>query len=370
LVIVIGIAGVVAVLISVLAMAVAFRATIRGDGHADRLILLTRGATTEDDSGLSKETVATVMNAPGIRHDHNKLMVSAEVVLAAPLARKRDSSDINVTLRGVGEQYFNIRPELKLVSGRMFHAGNQELLVGASAQAQFAGLSVGNQVRLQDGDWTVVGTFAGGNGSSESEVIADAQTVMSAYKLDAFNTMTVMLESAGNITSFKDVLSQDPTLLLDVRTEPEYLATASGRIDRMLRWVAYAIGSIMALGALFGALNSMHSAVASRTVEIATLRAIGFAPSAVSIAVLVEGMLLALLGAAIGVAVAYTAFNGTTVSTLGGASWDSQLVYSLRITPAVVVTATLLAGMIGLLGGIPPAIRAARLNVANALHET
>ena len=138
----------------------------------------------------------------------------------------------------------------------------------------------------------------------------------------------------------------------------------------MLRLVAYAIGSIMALGALFGALNSMHSAVSARTVEIATLRAIGFAPSAVAIAVLIEGLLLALLGAAIGVAIACIAFNGTTISTLGGALWDSQLVYSLSITPAVIATAILIAGTIGLLGGILPAIRSARLNIANALHET
>lgn len=371
LVIVTGIAGVVAVLISVLAMSVGFRATIQGDGRADRLIVLTRGATTEYEGSLSRETVATVMNAPGIRHgERNQPIVSAEVVLVAPLARKRDSSDINVTLRGVGEQYFSLRPELKLVSGRMFHPGNQELLAGVSAQAQFAGLGLGNQVRLQDGDWTVVGTFSGGNGSRESELIADAQTVMSAYKLDAFNTMTVMLESVGTVISLENVLSQDPTLLVDVRTEPEYLATASGRVGRMLRLVTYAIGSIMALGALFGALNSMHSAVASRTVEIATLRAIGFAPSAVSIAVLIEAILLALLGAAMGVAIAYTAFNGATISTLGGALWDSQLVYSLTITPAVIAIAILLAAVIGLLGGLFPAIRAARLNVADALHET
>ncbi|HEY0745538.1 MAG TPA: ABC transporter permease [Steroidobacteraceae bacterium] len=370
LVIVVGIAGVVAVLISVLAMFVGFRATIQGDGRDDRMIVLTRGATAEYESSLSRENVAAVMNAPGIRHDpRNHPMVSAEVILVAPVARKHDSSDVNVTLRGVGEQYFNVRPELRLVSGRMFHAGNQELLVGASAHSQFAGLDIGNQVRLQDGDWRVVGTFAGGNGSRESEVVADAQTVMSAYKLDAFNTMTVMLDPANTETGLKEVLSRDPTLLVDVRSEPEYLATASGSVNRQLRLVAYAIGSIMGLGALFGALNSMHSAVTSRTVEIATLRAIGFAPLAVAIAVLIEGLLLALLGATIGVAIAYIAFNGATISTLGGALFDSQLVYSLSITPAVIVTATLLAGAIGLLGGILPAIRAARLNVANALHE-
>jgi len=372
LVIVVGVAGVVAVLIAVLAMYAGFRATIQGEGRADRAIILTRDATTEYESNLSREVVAAIMNSPGIKHDaRDRPIVSAEVLLVAPVARRRDASDVNVTLRGVGEQYFGMRPELKLVAGRMFRAGNQELVVGAAAQAQFAGLEIGNQVRLQDGDWTVVGTFAGSNGSRESEVIADALAVMSAYKLDAFNSMTVMLASPDMVTPLKEALARDPTLLLvDVRTEPEYLASASGGVNRMLRLVAYAIGSIMALGALFAALNSMHSAVAARSVEIATLRAIGFSPGAVAISVLTEALLLALLGAAIGVAIAYAGFNGTTISTLGGALWDSQLVYSLRITRSIAAGATLLACTLGLLGGIVPAIRAASSNVADALHET
>jgi putative ABC transport system permease protein len=371
LVIVIGVAGVVAVLISVLAMSLGFRATVKGDARTDRAIVLGRGATTEYDSSLSRENVAAVMNASGIRHDErDRPIVSAEVILVAPVARKKDLSDVNATLRGVGEQYFVMRPELKLVSGRMFRAGNQELLVGAAARGQFAGLEIGNQVRLQDGDWTVVGTFAGGNGSRESEVIADAQTVMSAYKLEAFNSVSVMLESDDSIAILKGALVQDSTLLVDVRTEPEYLATASSSVNRMLRIVAYAIGSIMALGALFGALNSMHSAVAVRTVEIATLRAIGFSSTAVAAAVLIEALVLALIGAAAGVVIAYAAFNGITVSTLGGALWDSQLVYSLSITPSLVMIAVLLACALGLLGGLFPAIRAARSNVAHALHET
>ena len=371
LVIVIGVAGVVAVLISVLAMSLGFRATVKGDARTDRAIVLGRGATTEYDSSLSRENVAAVMNSSGIRHDErDRPIVSAEVILVAPVARKKDLSDVNATLRGVGEQYFVMRPELKLVSGRMFRAGNQELLVGAAAGGQFAGLEIGNQVRLQDGDWTVVGTFAGGNGSRESEVIADAQTVMSAYKLEAFNSVSVMLESDDSIANLKGALVQDSTLLVDVRTEPEYLATASSSVNRMLRIVAYAIGSIMALGALFGALNSMHSAVAVRTVEIATLRAIGFSSTAVAAAVLIEALVLALIGAAAGVVIAYAAFNGITVSTLGGALWDSQLVYSLSITPSLVMIAVLLACALGLLGGLFPAIRAARSNVAHALHET
>jgi putative ABC transport system permease protein len=371
LVIVIGVAGVVAVLISVLAMSLGFGATVKGDASSDRAIVLGRGATTEYDSSLSRENVAAVMNSSGIRHDErDRPIVSAEVILVAPVARKKDLSDVNATLRGVGEQYFVMRPELKLVSGRMFRAGNQEFLVGAAARGQFAGLEIGDQVRLQDGDWTVVGTFAGGNGSRESEVIADAQTVMSAYKLEAFNSVSVMLESDDSIANLKGALVQDSTLLVDVRTEPEYLATASSSVNRMLRIVACAIGSIMALGALFGALNSMHSAVAARTVEIATLRAIGFGSTAVAAAVLIEALLLALIGAAAGVVIAYAAFNGITISTLGGALWDSQLVYSLSITPSLVMIAVLLACALGLLGGLFPAIRAARSNVAHALHET
>jgi putative ABC transport system permease protein len=371
LVIVIGIAGVVAVLISVLAMSMGFRDTINGDASVDRAIVLSRDAATEYGSSLSRENIAAVMNASGIKHDaRDRPIVSAEVILVAPAARKRDQSDVNVTLRGVGEQYFVMRPELKLVSGRMFRAGNQELLVGAAARGQFVGLAIGDAVRLQDGDWMVVGTFAGGNGSRESELIADSQTVMSAYKLEAFNSMAVLLDTESSFTKLREELAADPTVMVDVRTEPEFLSTASSSVNRMLRIVAFAIGSIMALGALCGALNSMHSAVAARMVEIATLRAIGFSSTAVAAAVLLEALLLAIFGAAIGVGIAYTAFNGTTISTLGGALWDSQLVYSLSITRSLVVTASVLACTLGLLGGLFPAIRAARSNVADALHET
>lgn len=370
-VIVIGIAGVVAVLVPVLAMSVGFRATIQGDGRADRAIVLARAAMTEYESRLSRDDVAIIANAAGIRRDaRGKPTISAEVVLVAPVARKRDHSDVNVTLRGVGERYFMMRPELKLVAGRPFRAGNQELLVGAAAQAQFAGLQIGNSIRLQDGDWTVVGVFAGGHGSRESEVIADAQTVMSAYKLTAFNSMSVALDSARSLAMFEEGVARDARLFVDVRGEPDYLATASSSVNRMLRLVAYAIGSIMALGALFSALNSMHAAVAARAAEIATFRAIGFASSAVATAVLVEALVLALVGAAIGVAISYWVFGGTTISTLGGAQFDSQLVYALTITPSLVFSVIGLACALGLAGGLFPAIRAARSSIADSLHET
>jgi putative ABC transport system permease protein len=370
LVIVVGMAGVVAVLISVLSMLVGFRGTIRNDGRADRIIVLSRGATDEAISSLSRENIADLAESPGIVHDaHDRPLISAEIELVAPVSRKRDHSDVNATLRGVGPKYFDLRPELKLVAGRMFHPGNHELVAGGAAQAQFAGLDIGDSIRLQDGEWAVVGIFAGGKGARDSELVTDAQTMMSAYNADTFNSMGALLSSPAALASIQSLAAKDPTLQVDIHSEPEYLATASSDINHLLQLVAYGIGSIMALGALFGALNSMHSAVAARIVETATLRAIGFAPGTVAVAVLIEAMMLALLGAAIGVAIAYCAFNGATISTLGGALFDSQVVYSLTVTWWIIAAAVVIACTLGLVGASPPALRAARMNVVDALHE-
>jgi putative ABC transport system permease protein len=370
LVIVIGIAGVVAVLIPVLAMSVGFRATIRGDGRADRAIVLSRDATTEYESGLSRDAVGVVLSAAGVRHDaQGRPLISAEVVLAAPVSRRRDHSNVNITLRGVGPRYFAIRPELKLVAGRMFRPGTQELLVGAAARSQFDGLEIGDRVRLQNGDWTVAGVFAGGSGARASELLAEAQTVMSAYKLESYNSVTAALDSAAALPEFDEALARDARLFVTVRSEPEYLASESSDMSHLLRLVAYVISSIMALGAVFAALNSMYSSVATRGTELATLRAIGFPGRAVAVAVMTEALSLALLGAAIGVGLAFAAFDGATISTQGGALFDSQLVYSLAVTPRLVMTAIIVACGVGLTGGLLPAVRAGRANIADTLYE-
>jgi putative ABC transport system permease protein len=369
LVIVIGIASVVAVLISVLAMSAGFQRTVLGDARADRVIILTQGADSESTSSLSRENVAAIVAAPGIKKDADgKPIVSADALLVAPVSRKSSGADAYITLRGVGEQYFRLRPELQVVSGRMFEPGLHELIVGAAAQAQFAGLETGNRVRLHDGDWTIVGVFTGGDSVRESEVIADAQTVMSAYRLDTFDSVSARLADERSLATLKGALNLQPGLSVKVLTEPEHLAIVSRSINRLLRVVAYAIGGIMAIGALFGALNTMYSAVAARTPEIATLRALGFDSSTVLVSILVEALVLAALGACIGIAVAYLAFDGNAISTLGGARWDSQVVYSLTITPALVAIATALACGIGLLGGLFPALRAARASVAESLR--
>lgn len=369
LVIVIGIASVVAVLISVLAMSAGFQRIALGDARPDRAIVLTRGADGEGTSFLSRENVATIAAAPGIsKGADGKPIVSAEVLLVAPVARKSTGADAYITLRGVGDQHFRLRPELKLVSGRMFERGLHELIVGQAAQAQFAGLETGSRVRLHDGDWTIVGVFAGGDTVRESEVMSDAQTVLSAYKLDTFNSVSALLADEGSLTTLRDALSVQPGLSVNVLAEPQYLAMVSRSINRLLQVVAYAIGGIMAIGALFGALNTMYSAVASRASEIATLRALGFGSRTVVVSILIEALLLATLGACIGIAVAYLAFDGKAISTLGGSRWDSQVVYSLTITPALVAIATALACGIGLLGGLFPAFRATRASVAESLR--
>jgi len=371
LVIVIGVAGAVGVFIPILAMSMSFRATIEGDGRDDRAIVLTSRATAESESSLTRAEVSTIMDYPQVRRDsRGRPVASGEVTLVAPVSRKRDHTDVNVTLRGVGGQYFAMRPELRLVSGRMFEPGKQELIAGTGAVSQFDGLKIGESLRLQDGDWAIVGIFSGGHGARESEVVADALTVMSAYKLDSFHSLSVTLRSPAELAAFNGTVGRDSKSLLQARSEPKYLETASEWVNRMLRLVGYSIGSIMALGALFSALNSMYSAVTSRNVEMATLRAIGFSSTAVAVAVLIESLLLALLGAIVGAAFSYALFNGASISTLGGAVFDSQLVYSLSITPGLASSVILLACALGLAGGLLPAIRAAQANIADALHET
>jgi putative ABC transport system permease protein len=368
-VIVIGIAGVTAVLISVLAMAHGFDRTIRADARPDRILVIAQGVDSESNSSLSREHFAIVTSAPGVRRDESGApIVSPEVVLVAPVARKRSGHDAYVTLRGVGDQVLRLRPEIEIVAGRMFETGVRELVVGRAAHNQFIGLDVGSSLRLHDGDWKIVGIYAGGDNVRESEVMADVLTVMSSYKLDAFNSATVLLDDQRRYATFKDALTAHPSLRVDALTEPAYLERVSRSIHRLLTIVAIAIGGIMAIGALFGALNTMYSAVSARLREIATFHALGFGASAIVASILIEALLLSLIGAGAGAAIAYAAFDGQSISTLGGSRWDSQLVYSLAVTPGLVACAAGVACAIGFVGGLLPALRVARTSAADALR--
>jgi putative ABC transport system permease protein len=366
-VIVIGIAGVVAVLVSVLAMGAGFRHTLADSGRADRAIILRGGSDAELNSNLTRADVDTISNAPGLARDsEGNAVLSSELVTVVNIPKIDTGTDANITLRGVGLELAEVRPELKVVDGRMFHPAVRELIAGAGAAKQFRGLTVGSVLHLRNADWTVTGMFTSNGDVHESELLADVDTVGSSIERNGYSSAVALLASAAEFTRFKDALTTDPQLKVDVQREPEYYAAQSKALTKAINFVGNTVAVIMAIGAMFGALNSMYSAVAARGLEIATLRAIGFGAVPVLLSVMIEALLLSLLGGVIGAALAWLFFNGHTVSTLGGAF--AQVVFQLTVTRALIITGIAWACVIGLLGGFFPALRAARLPVAEALR--
>lgn len=362
LVIVIGMACVVAVTISILSMSTGFMRTVNNTGRADRAIVLSQGSVFEFESSIPRNNAPTIAAAPGVKKaSDGKPIASAESLASVVMAKKTNGLDAYVSLRGVGPEFFALRPEIKLVSGRMFRPATHELIVGKAAQSQFQGLDVGRRVSLPEGDWTVTGNFQSNGDLFESELLADSETLLSALRANTYKSMSVMLERPDAFEAFKTALTSDPTLSVEVRHEPEFFASQSKRLNDFMTMIAYVVGSIMGLGAMFGALNTMYSAVGSRTVEIATLRALGFSAGAVVSSVFAEVLLLSFLGAAIGASAAWIAFNGN-LHAAGG------MVFTLSVTPALVGLGIALAVGLGLIGGLFPAIRAARLPVAAALR--
>ena len=366
LVIVIGIAGVVGVLISVLAMAQGFLDTMSHTGRPDRAIVLRGSSQSELSSTISRDNAQVIADAKGVKIDPSGHAIqSAEMVAIVDQPLAASGTPANLTFRGVGPQAFLLRPELKMVAGRMFQPGLHEVIVGKSAQTQFSGLEIGSHLQVRESDWTVVGVFDSDD-SHSSEMMADVDTVLAAYRRGLFQSVTVMLNSASDFDAFKETLTNDPRLSVEVLREPEYYARLSEQLGKILNVIAYVVGSIMAVGALFGALNTMYSAVSARTVEIATLRAIGFGGFPILISVFVEALLLSLVGASIGAALAWIFFNGDAVNSLSGNF--TQVVFKLTITPKLVAMGIIWAAIIGLLGGLFPALRAARRPVVDALR--
>jgi putative ABC transport system permease protein len=364
LVIVIGMALVVAVTISILSMSVGFMRTVRNTGRIDRAIVLSQGSLYEFGSAISRDNVITIADAPGIRTaGDGKPIVSAESLASVVVTKKSNGLDAYVLLRGVGPEGFALRPEIRLVGGRMFRPARHELIVGKSALAQFGGLEVGSQVPLPEGDWTVTGSFESNGDEHESELLSDSETVLSAMRTNTFHSVTVMLERPESLEQFRAAINANPTLAVDIKRETEFLATQSKYVNDFLTMIAYVVGGIMGLGAIFGALNTMYSAISARAIEIATLRAIGFGGGAVVASVLAESLVLAFSGAVIGAIVAWIAFNGDLHSAGG-------LVFRLAVTPGLVGLGIGFASILGFVGGLFPAIRAASLPIAAALRAT
>jgi putative ABC transport system permease protein len=366
-VIVIGIAGVVGVLVSVLGMARSFSESLISTGHDDRAIVMRTGANAEVSSVLSMDESLTIMSKPGVVRDAEGNAVAArDLVRGVNLTRKEDGTAAGITVRGTTPQAFVLRPEIKIVEGRLFERGLRELIVGKQAQGEFAGLALGDKVTLRDSDWTVVGTFVSGD-SFESSLLTDVDLLLSELQRTGSSSVTVLLESPNAYQTFSDAVTTDPSLSVDVMREPEYYSQQSQQLRGILNAVSYFVGGIMAVGALFAALNTMYSAVSARSVEIATLRAIGFGPVGVVVSVLSEALLLALLGALLGAGVAWFLFGGNTIS-MGGSVGSA--IFELKITPTLLAIGIGWACAVGLLGGLFPAVRAARLPVATALRST
>jgi len=361
LVIVVGMAAVVAVVISVLAMSSGLLESVNKTGRADRAVITSSGAVGESLSSLPRDAIPLIMDAPGVKKSSDgKALVSADIFAYQSVTKRSDGLAVDATIHGVGPEAFALLPQIKLVSGRMFKPGMHELIVGRMMQSQLDGLTVGGTVALPEGDWRIVGSFESGGDAHESELLGDAPTLMAAYRRTSFNGATVMLDSPRDFDAFKDSLTANPALGVDVTRETVYFAKQSKPLDDFLMLVAYVVGGIMGLGAVFGALNTMYTAISTRTMEIATLRAIGFGAGAVVASVMTEALLLTLVGAALGVALAWGLFNGHAVVS-------DVYIYSLAVKPSLMALGVVWAVLIGIVGGLLPAIRAAGLPVATAL---
>jgi len=365
----VGIAGVVAVLVGVLSIAAGFRAAMSVPGHEDVAIVLRSSADTEMTSGLAREEARLIADAPGAARNAEGPLASAELFVIINLPKRTTGTDANVPFRGVEKAAFAVRQDIKIVEGRRFTEGRNEIIVGAGAARAFAGMDVGGKIRLGQNEWEVVGIFTGGGGSAESELWTDAAVLQPAYhRGDSFQSVYARLASPSAFQQFKDSLTTNPRLKVKVLHQSEFLAEQSSMLTTFIEKIGVFIAGMMALGALFGALNTMYSAVATRTREIAMLRALGFGAGPVILSVMFESLALALAGGALGAATAYLAFDGFKTSTINWQTF-SQIAFAFAVTPQLLVSAILWAATIGLVGGLFPAIRAVRIPIAAALRE-
>lgn len=366
----VGIAGVVLVLIGVLSIAEGFRHAMRATGADDVALVLRTGADTEMTSGLQREETRVIADAPGLARDQNGALASPELFVIINLPKRSTGTDANVPMRGVGPSARAVRGNVKLEQGRWFEPGRNEVVVGAGAARAFAGTDVGHTIKLGTHEWLVVGVFSAGGGVAESEIWTDAAVLQPAYhRGDTYQSVLARLSSTGSFQAFKDALTSNPRLSVKVLRQSEFFAEQSTFLTNFIRGIGFFIAFMMALGAFFAALNTMYGAVAARVREIATLRALGFGTVAVIVSVLLESLVVAIVGGASGAVVAYLAFNGYQATTMNWQTF-SQVAFAFRVTPSLMIQAIVWASIIGLLGGLFPAIHAARTPIATALRET
>ena len=367
-VVVVGIAGVVGVLVALLAMGKGFESTLHAAGSDDTAIVLRSGSLTEVNSVLDQSSVTLISDEPQVMRDARvQPIASPELLIAVSLTRKSNGLAANAALRGVGPEVWALRRNVRIIAGRRFRTGLRELIVGKDAAREFAHTSIGSTLEIGGQPWKVVGEFDSGD-AHDSELWADTNVVATAFhRGSSVSSVTVRLKSPRQFDAFKAALASDPRLKVEARTTRAYYAGQAKGLTRLIRILGSIVAAIMGVGAVAGALNSMYAAVSARTREIATLRAIGFRGGPVAVSVMIETMLLALAGGAAGAGIAWLLFNNYTASTMGANF--SEVVFQFRVTPQLLGSGLRWALVIGFLGGLFPALRAARMPVTEGLRE-
>jgi len=363
LVTVVGVATTVAVMVSLLAIGAGLVKTSNKNVGLDRVIVMPSGAQSEYSGSMSREAAALIGQAPGVKRAADGRPLASPSAVVVVEVTKKDGGTANIGLRGFGPMGRQVDPNIRLVTGRMYRPAVHELIAGKSARAQFKNLEVGDRIALRGTEWTVVGGFDAGGGMEDNLLVGDADTVMAAFERNGYQSVSVKLENPAAFARFKDALTSDPRLDVEAKRFKTYLNDQLKQLTIVLNFVGYVVGGVMGVGAVISAVNTMYASVSARTREIATLRAIGFGGLAVVISVMVESLVLAVPGALLGAGLAWLVFNGHAVNTLG-------LSFPLAVTAPLVMAGVVLSLVIGVVGGIAPALRAAGLPVASALRAT
>jgi len=366
---IVGIAGVVIVFVAVLSIAEGFRAAMTTAGSPSRVLVMRSGADSEMTSGIGGDNAVVIKQAPGLLHDGNTAVASAELYVIVDLNKRSKGTPANVPLRGVEPAAFQVRDDVKLVAGRMFQFGTNEAIVGRAASRQFSGVDLGSEFKSGQLTLKIVGMFEARGSVAETEIWADSRLLQGIYRRgNSYQSVLARLDSPASFATFKNWITTNPQLNMQVQRENDYYSAQSTTMTSLIRGIGYVIAGLMGIGAIFGAILTMYTAVASRTREIATLRALGFNTSSVLVSVLGESLSLAALGGLVGGLAAYLAFNGYQTSTMNFQTF-SQVAFAFAVTPALLFQGLFYSLIMGLVGGLWPAIRAARLPIASALRE-
>ncbi len=365
---VLGIAGTVGVFVAMLSLARGFRATLVSSGSYDNAIVLRAGATSEMMSGVTLNDIKVLQDKPGVARNGGEPLVTSEVVVVAPFPLRSTGTDANVQVRGVSQNVLTVRRNVKIIQGRMFQPGLSELIVGRYARTTYSGLDLGSHVKFGGGEWTVVGVFDAGGSAFDSEVWCDSHILADVYKRpnNIFQSVTVHLSSPDALQTFKDAVSKDPNLDVDISREVDYYAKQSQTLTRLITVLGGLVAAIMGIGAIFGALNTMYSAVSERGREIAVMRALGFSAGAVVFSFLIEALLISLIGGVLG-CLAVLRLNGHTTATMNMQTF-SHIAFAFQITPLLLLLGIAFALIMGIAGGLLPAIHAAMRPISAALR--